>query len=101
MPRRKTQKHFQSPGVIQADGGSPISVNGINYRVSNHGRYRYLQRAGIGQGDCRLSDSDIVRSCINDPRAVWGLGRPDGYLLITYPPKPSKNMSHRVNRPAI
>lgn len=49
-----------------------MTVNGVNYRLTKHGRRRYIER--VGQAD----DNDVIRACVNDPNAVWRSDRVDG-----------------------
>jgi hypothetical protein len=62
-----------------------VTINGVNYRLTKHGRRRYLDRAGPA------ADSEILRRCVDDPRAVWAPDPLDGFRLVTYlssPPLP-------------
>lgn len=49
-----------------------VTIDGVDYLVSQHARIRFLQRRHTPQltGE-RLSDSEIVRLALNDPRTLW------------------------------
>jgi hypothetical protein len=62
-----------------------VTIDGVNYRLTKHGRRRYLERAGPA------ADSEILTRCVGDPRAVWSPDPSDGFRLVTYlasPPPP-------------
>ncbi len=58
-----------------------MTVNGINYRLTKHGRKRFLERSGK-----TIPDTEIIRHCVTDTRAVWRPDWQEGYRLVTYLP---------------
>jgi hypothetical protein len=62
--------------------------NGKNYRLTKHGRRRYIERIGPAK------DPDIILDCIQHPRAIWRPDRADGFRLVTILPKEDSNVDH-------
>lgn len=57
-----------------------MTIDGVNYRLTKHGRRRYIESVG------QAHDNDIIRACVNDPHAVWRRDRSEGLRLVTYRP---------------
>lgn len=55
-----------------------MTIGGVNYRLTRHGRRRYLERVG------EAPDREILARCVGDPRAVWAPDAVDGFRLVTY-----------------
>lgn len=57
-------------------------INGINYRLTKHGRKRYLERVNPN-----ATDAEILRHCVegvNGYRVVWEPEKGgDGFRLVT------------------
>jgi hypothetical protein len=54
-----------------------MTIDGRNYRLTKHGRLRFLERVGPA---C-LDDNEIIRRARVHPRAIWKPERwPDGTL---------------------
>lgn len=74
---------MELPKVI-ADNQGPIvsnehnlTVDGVTYKLTRHGRMRYNERVGPS------TDDEILRKCVGNPQAVW-LGSKTTKWLRTY-----------------
>lgn len=57
-----------------------MTINGTNYRLTKHGRARYLERVGFAE------DSEIIRNTargIPGYQPIWKPCRKEGYRLVT------------------
>ena len=57
-----------------------MTIEGINYRLTKHGRQRFLERIG------KVSDSEMLVTAVaglNNFKFIWKPGISDGFRLVT------------------
>lgn len=68
-------------------------IEGQNYRLTKHGRKRFLERSGFPNA----TDNEVIRLCVGNPRALWKPDESEGFRLVTFLwPRPERSPSVQV-----
>lgn len=68
-----------------------MTIDGIKYFLTDHGRQRYLERSG----DVNATDEQIIQRCIGNRRAVWKENGLNSLRLVTYHPWNSERRHYK------